>query len=259
MLADHPTEVIAAHRDFLESGAKVAISCTYQLSYEGGRKVGLDAAGVDRLARQSIELARSAAADFPDDVAVLTSVGPYGAMLADGSEYNGDYGITTTELTDWHRNRLQTLVAAGGDGLAIETIPSLQEVEAIVAALADFEVEAWLCITPEHGTTRTGESLEEVFKVAASAPQIVAVGVNCCHPQEVSAAVAAARSSTDKPFLAYPNAGGHWDVKRQAWFDDGGFPHEAVSTWLADGVAAIGGCCRVTPADIAAIAATAKG
>lgn len=250
VLAESPEAITQAHRDYFDAGARLAISATYQLSYEGGHKAGLDDAQVEDFARQSVELARQAG---DPGALILTSVGPYGAMLANGSEYHGDYGVSTSELTAWHRRRLKMLIEAGGDGLAIETIPSLQEVEAITQALADFDVQAWLSITPEHGTSRTREPLAQVFELAASIDQIVAVGVNCCHPQEVLGAAQAAQSVTDKPFVAYPNSGGHWDVKRQEWFMDGGFPIEAVPVWAEAGIAAIGGCCRVSPEDIAQI------
>jgi homocysteine S-methyltransferase len=261
LLAEHPEEIVAAHREFFDAGAQVAISCSYQASFEGFARAGLSRAETERLLRRSVELARAAAesADSASGASpsggrvVAASVGPYGAMLADGSEYRGDYGLSVAELRAWHRLRMQVLVDSGADLLAIETVPSVAETEAVVAEADRLGLPAWVVVTTEHGRLRSGESLEDAFRIAASAPSIVAVGINCSAPAEVLPASEAARRS-GMPFIAYPNSGESWDAVRRRWCGEPRFEDALLGDWLDAGVAAIGGCCRVTPAHIAHVA-----
>ncbi|QIG40853.1 homocysteine S-methyltransferase [Microbacterium sp. 4R-513] len=265
LLLDEPGEIRAAHEAFFAAGARVAITASYQVSYEALEAEGLDAPTVDLLLMRSVALARRARADtgHDHDAWVAASVGPYGATLADGSEYTGDYGLTTAELREWHRPRLQSLAGAGPDVLAIETIPSLDEVAAIAAELRGLGVPAWLSVTIAGDRLRTGESLAEAFAIADAADEIVAVGVNCCDAVDVEAALTLARSVTDKPLVAYPNSGEVWDADDRSWSGHGGELAGQVGGWLAAGARLVGGCCRVGPAQIhdvaEAVAAGAPG
>jgi homocysteine S-methyltransferase len=185
---------------------------------------------------------------------VAASAGPYGAALADGSEYRGRYGRSVRELTAWHRPRLEVLAGAGPDVLALETVPDTDEAEALMAAVAGLGVPAWLSYTIAGGRTRAGQPLAEAFAVAAGVPEVVAVGVNCCAPADVLPAIAAAREATGKPVIVYPNSGEEWDARRRAWAGQSGYSPALPPQWIAAGAAIIGGCCRVRPADIAQIA-----
>jgi homocysteine S-methyltransferase len=253
LLADDPSAVVAAHRAFVEAGADVVSTASYQASFAG---FGPDDAV--RLLRRSVELARSA---VPSDRRcwVAASVGPYGAALADGSEYRGRYGLSAAELADWHRPRLEVLAAAGPDVLALETIPDALEGEALVAALDGLAVPAWLSYSISGTRTRAGQPLTEAFAVAAAAPQVVAVGVNCCDPADVAAAVAIARSVAEKPVIVYPNSGEGWDAAGRRWTGRPGFSAASAARWVAEGAAAVGGCCRVGPAEIAEVARVLRG
>ncbi len=203
LLLDAPDEIAAVHRAFFDAGADIAITASYQASFEGLAARGVDRAGARRLLRRSVELAREAAAGVRGRW-VAASVGPYGAARADGSEYRGRYGLTVAALRDWHRPRMEVLAAAGPDLLALETVPDLDEAEALVAAVAGLGVPAWLSYSIDGDRTRAGQPLADAFAVAAEAPEIVAVGVNCCAPADVPAAVALARAITGKPVVAYP-------------------------------------------------------
>ena len=98
---------------------------------------------------------------------VAASVGPYGAALADGSEYRGDYGRSVAELRDWHRPRLHALMDTDADVLALETIPCLAEVEALLAEVSGTGAPCWLSLTCADGRTRAGEPVDEAFAMAA--------------------------------------------------------------------------------------------
>lgn len=267
MLREDPDAVRTAHRDFFLAGARVAMTASYQVSETSLAAAGADPAEAGALIRRGVELAVAARADAglvaPGEDGrvgwVAASVGPYGAALANGSEYTGAYGLSVDELRAWHRPRLRQFVDAGADLLAIETIPSLAEVEALCAELDGLGVPAWLSVTPHAGVLRTGESLESAFARAASVPEIIAVGVNCCDISEVLPALVVARGVSALPFLAYPNSGEQWDGAARAWRPgaDGVDLGRAAQEWFEAGAAGIGGCCRVSLEDIAEIARVA--
>jgi homocysteine S-methyltransferase len=269
LLLDAPEEIVAVHRAFFAAGADIATTASYQASYDGFAARGLSRAETTALLRRSVELARAAAegqeshvhvarrqeSGFPDTRRwVAASVGPYGASLADGSEYRGRYGLSVAELRAWHRSRLEVLAEAGPDVLALETVPDLDEAEALVDAIAGLGVPAWLSFTIDGERTRAGQPLDEAYAVAAGVPEIVAVGVNCSAPADVAAAVVIAREVTGKPVIAYPNSGEGWDADRRAWTGEGRFSPDDARGWVAAGARIVGGCCRVSPEHIAEVA-----
>ena len=266
LLAEQPDAITAAHCEYYEAGAQVAITASYQASFEGFAQLGLDRAQSAELLRRSVRLARQAAAQAlpvgastPTQRWVAASVGPYGAALADGSEYRGDYGLSVAELRAWHRPRLEILADAGADLLAIETIPCLAEVEALAIELADLGIPAWLSMTCANGRTRAGESAEEGFAMAGGVDAVIAVGINCVDSVEASDLVTAAAESSDKPAVVYPNSGESWNAVDRSWAGSATFGPEHAAVWVAAGARLIGGCCRVGPSAIRALARSAPG
>jgi homocysteine S-methyltransferase len=255
LLVDAPQEITAAHAAFFRAGATIATTASYQASFDGLAARGIGRDDAVRLLRRSVELAKNAR----DDVGgagrwVAASVGPYGAALADGSEYRGRYGLSVGQLQDWHRPRLEVLADAGVDVLALETIPDVDEAEALVSLVRSLGVPAWLSYTIDGTRTRAGQPLADAFAVAAGVPEIVAVGVNCCAPEDVLPAIGPARE-TGRPVIVYPNSGERWDSGRRAWVGSSRFSPRSAEQWLAAGARVIGGCCRVGPAQIAELAA----
>ncbi|MWV73184.1 homocysteine S-methyltransferase [Rathayibacter rathayi NCPPB 2980 = VKM Ac-1601] len=248
VLLDEPERIVAAHRAFADAGARVAVTASYQVSASGFAAAGLAPGLVEHALRESVALARRAQSGW-----VAASVGPYGASLGDGSEYRGDDTLTVDELTAWHRPRLEALAAASPDLLAVETIPSVREVRAVVAALAGSPVPAWICVSGRSGRTAAGEPLADAFAVATASTEVIGVGVNCCPPGDVAEAVRIARSVTDKLVVVYPNSGEEWDAVDRRWTGDAAFDPALVASWRADGADLIGGCCRIGPAAIAAL------
>jgi homocysteine S-methyltransferase len=258
LLADAPEAIVEAHRAFFRAGAVIATTASYQASFEGFAARGIDRHGTARLLRRSVELAQEARAELADDGRqrwVAASIGPYGAALADGSEYRGRYGLSVAELQAWHKPRMEILAEAGADLLALETVPDIAEAEALVAVVSQLAIPAWLTYTIGQDTTRAGQSLADAFSVAADIPQIVAVGVNCCAPDDVTAAISVAREVTGKPVIVYPNSGEGWDSRQRRWTGAGRFSAELARQWVAARARIVGGCCRVRPFDIAKIAA----
>ncbi len=219
VVQDRPDEVVAAHADFFRAGAQVATTASYQASFDGFARLKLDRTAATTMLASTVELAdrarRRVAEETGDDepLWVAASIGPYGAALADGSEYRGDYGLSVADLVDWHRPRFEVLAASGADVLALETIPCLAAVEGLLGLVDGSGHPCWLSLTVDGDRTRAGEPAADAFAMAADVDEVVAVGVNCCRPGEVAAAVAASA----KPAVAYPNGGETWDAAAHRW------------------------------------------
>ena len=254
LLVDAPEEITAVHCAFFRAGASIATTASYQASFEGFAERGIARNDAARLLRRSVDLAKAARDEVGGQRWVAASIGPYGAALANGEEYVGRYGLSVAQLMDWHRPRLEILADAGADVLALETVPDVDEAEALVDLVHELGVPAWLSYTIAGTTTRAGQPLADAFGVAANVPEIVAVGVNCCAPDDVEHAIGVARASTGKPVIVYPNSGEDWDGDRRTWIGKSGWSAELAPRWAAAGASIIGGCCRVRPDDIAAIA-----
>ncbi|MET9255040.1 homocysteine S-methyltransferase [Streptomyces sp. NPDC003717] len=257
LLADDPEAVLAAHLAYFAAGADVVITASYQATFQGFAQRGIGHDRAAELLARSVALAREAArlappTDRPRYVAA--SAGPYGAMLADGSEYRGRYGLTRAELERFHRPRLEALAAAAPDVLALETVPDADEAAALLRAVRGLGVPAWLSYTVAGDRTRAGQPLADAFALAADADEIIAVGVNCCAPDDADHAVALAARVTGKPVVVYPNSGESWDARARRWSGRSRFTPDAVRRWREAGASVIGGCCRVRPAEISSVA-----
>ena len=258
LLRDAPGAIAEVHHAYYTAGAEVATTASYQASVGGFARAGLDRAESERLITRSVTLAREVRDELAVDGRtrlVAASVGPYGAVLADGSEYRGRYGLTAAALRDFHLPRVELLASAGPDLLAVETIPDADEAAVLVDVLAEVGVPAWLSLSVEGLATRAGQPLREAFAVAAGASGLVAVGVNCCRPDDVLPALALAREVTGLPAVAYPNSGQGWDSGSHTWTGDTAYDVGLAPGWVEAGAAYVGGCCQVGPADIAALAA----
>lgn len=254
LLLDAPDEIVAAHRAFYDAGAAIATTASYQASFDGFAAGAISRDDAERLMRRSVELAAAARDQVGGDGRwVAASVGPYGAALANGEEYIGRYGLTVAELAQWHLPRLEILADAGADVLAIETVPDIDEADALVGLVQRLGVPAWLSYTIDGVQTRAGQPLAEAFAVA-DVPEIVAVGVNCCAPADVLPAIQVAREVTDKPVIVYPNSGEVWDGSGRRWIGTSRWSADLPLQWVAAGARIVGGCCRVMPDDIAALA-----
>ncbi|MFK0232961.1 homocysteine S-methyltransferase [Streptomyces vinaceus] len=255
VLAERPDQVEAAHSAYARAGAEVLITASYQVGYEAFAAHGHDRARTTALLHRSVALAVRAAGAAGHEVWVAASVGPYGAVLADGSEYRGRYGLSVRELSAFHRPRIEALLAAGADVLALETVPDAEEAEALLGVLAGTGAAAWLSYTVAGARTRAGQPLSEAFALAAEAPEVIAVGVNCCDPADVLPALEAAASVTSKPLVAYPNDGSVWEAATATWHAPPAPAPWPLAAWHRAGARLIGGCCRIGPAGIAGLAA----
>lgn len=235
VLRDEPQRVAAVHERYFRAGADVATTATYQAPLE--------------LLGRGVEIAREVRDRVAPDGLVAASLGPYGALLADGSEYRGRYGLSAAALRDVHGPRLEALAAAGPDLVAVETVPDLDEAVVLLDLLAGLGLPAWLSYAVAGDRTRAGQPLAEAY--AAVAATDVVPGVNCSAPGDVQGALAL----MEGPGVVYPNRGEDWDATHKRWTGTGAFDPLLVPRWVAAGAVGVGGCCRVGPGDIRAVRA----
>ncbi|MCA9873752.1 MAG: homocysteine S-methyltransferase [Anaerolineales bacterium] len=263
LLRDDPQLIKRVHLAYYKAGADCAITASYQATIPGFMAQGMTRAEAVRLLNLSIELAVQARDEFWAEEAnragrlrplVAASVGPYGAYLADGSEYRGDYDLDEDGLYAWHAPRWQLLAASAADLLACETLPSLAEARALARLLAETpERMAWFSFTG-----RDGQQISDGTPIAACAayldqfPQVAAIGINCTPPRFIPDLIREVFRVTKKPIIVYPNSGETYDVDRKQWFGEsvpaefGTFSRE----WRKLGASCLGGCCRTRPAHI---------
>jgi homocysteine S-methyltransferase len=267
LLMENPAEIVRAHLAFYRAGAAIATTVSYQATFEGFAARGIDHAGAIELFRRSVSLASEARAAWraerPDvatgGLLIAASIGPYGASLANGGEYVGRYGRSVAELRAFHRERLEVLVATEADLLACETIPELEEGRALVELLETTPgARGWLSFSCADGAhLRSGAAVEDAFALAEQSSRVLAVGVNCTAPRHAEELLARARTATSKPLIVYPNSGEGWDGVAKRWIEASGpgVDGRAARRWREAGARIIGGCCRVSPGQIAAVAA----
>jgi len=262
VLLDDPGAIVDVHRAYVDAGADVLIGASYQASFEGFAARGLDRAAAAALMTKSVDLAREAAFEADRPVLVAASVGPYGAVLADGSEYTGAYGLgdrsaAVIPLREFHRPRAEVLAAAEPDLLAIETIPSIAELEALADIVPTLDVPVWISFSCRDGEHLSdGTPFADAVDIAVSILGVAALGVNCTPPAHLPSLLRIAATRTILPLLAYPNRGATWDATSRSWTGDAvpdGF--EALALGLRDaGARLVGGCCGTGPADIRDVA-----
>ncbi|KAB7762536.1 homocysteine S-methyltransferase [Xanthomonas maliensis] len=268
VLMEQPELIYHVHRDYFAAGARCAITASYQATPQGFAARGLDLAQSQQLIARSVSLAARARADHlqmqPDagPLWVAGSVGPYGAYLADGSEYRGDYTLPREQLQAFHRPRIAALAAAGVDLLACETLPSAAEIVALREVLEEFpQLWAWFSFTLRDADHLSdGTPLAEVVPRLDACPQVLAVGVNCIAIAQVTPTLQRLAALTRLPLVVYPNSGEHYDAASKRWHagEAGDCLADHQASWVAAGARLIGGCCRTTPGDIAALAAACQ-
>ena len=266
VLLEQPSLIRAVHDDYFAAGADVAITATYQATFERLAKRGVGAVDATSLMKTAVQIAidsrdeywstqRAAAGAVRPLVAA--SVGPYGAFLADGSEYIGNYALDEDALVEWHKQRFSVLAASGADLLACETIPCGAEARAFLRLLDEHpDARAWITFTARDGLhIANGERFSDVARACGAHPQVLAVGVNCTPPQHVESLIREARASTDAAIIVYPNSGETYDATSHNWHrgDPGAQFADEATRWLDAGATIVGGCCRTTPADVGAI------
>lgn len=263
VLLEQPELIRAVHLDYFNNGADIAITASYQATVDGFAKRGLSREQALDLIKKSVQLAQEARDEFwakeENRVGrvrplIAGSVGPYGAYLADGSEYRGDYNLSEDELIAFHRPRVEALIASGADLLACETIPCGIEARALIRLLAEFpNTLAWFTFTAKDGEhISNGERIADIASFLDTQPQAAAIGINCTSPLHIPALVREIKKNTGKPIIVYPNSGEYYSAVTNTWHGETSSDKFALQSqeWYENGATLIGGCCRTTPSHI---------
>ncbi|MDO4813753.1 MAG: homocysteine S-methyltransferase [Gemella sp.] len=266
-LLEKPEAIQEIHEEYVKAGSDLITTSSYQASIKGLVDYGITQEEARQVIKSSVEIAKDAIEKVWSELSedekasrlyplINGDVGPYAGYLADGSEYTGDYGsITKEELKDFHRERIAILLEEGSDLLALETIPNILEVEALIELLAEefADSEAYLSVTSQDGKTLSdGTSIEDFMKIVGDSKQILALGLNCSSAKNSDEFLKKLASLTDKPLVAYPNSGEIYDGATQSWKEDAHACSvvDYSADWLDQGVKVIGGCCRTRPSHI---------
>lgn len=311
------------HDDWLRAGANVLSTVTYQCHYQAaywpkGKMATndkdsrvMDDAVVNTLWNDGVEIAQQAVKDYchnqqrPHTLRqpeletssvpryVVASSGCYGAILANGAEYTGNYGpVTVDDLVHFHRRKVRRAVQLHPDGIAIETVPSLLECHALVqlfqptngaAPMLLNKSACWISVSCRNERElNDGTPLVAALNVLSQIPctAVSAWGLNCCSVTHLPALVRiltqhVAQEASGKHrrgLVLYPNSGERWDAVTGTWHTGTGCT--APAAMASELVAVlrtvedewrrhrptdptpsilIGGCCRTSPATIAAL------
>jgi homocysteine S-methyltransferase len=248
LIRTNPAQITKAHLDFINAGAQIIITSSYQLSYTGCSARGWNEDETNQALIASTQLAKKAVTESSKDVKVAASVGPYGASLADGSEYKGNYGVSKAVIRDFHARRLEMLISTSPDYLALETMPDTFEVEVLLELLKDCPIPYWISYSCKAGDkTNAGQDFQSAVDLVQSA---MAVGINCTKPELITDLLRSAKSN--KPYVVYPNSGRVWDAQNKVWTGSAavGFSNDLIRQWVEAGAEIVGGCCGIGATEI---------
>lgn len=262
VLYENPQDIHGVHRDYLEEGADCIITASYQATIEGFVKSGYPASFGEEMLLSSVTVAKEARDSYwaaeenqkkrPKPL-VAASVGPYGAYLADGSEYRGNYGIDEQGLIEFHKKRLEILISADPDILACETIPCLVEAKALMSLIIQHpKISCWVSFSAKDNYhISSGEQLQECARYLGNYDQVAAIGINCTDPKYIGSLIDEVTKGCDKPVIVYPNNGDVYEPQTKSWHQAATISFiDEISQWYERGARIIGGCCRTTPAHI---------
>jgi len=247
----NPQAILDAHRAYLDAGAEIIITASYQTTAAD-------------LVTRSVELAIQARAEYSRDnpsqersPLIAGSAGPYGAVMGDGSEYTGDYDVGVEELRDFHRSRLGVLDDSGADLIACETIPSFDEARVLSELLEDAEHSAWISFScRDEYRISDGTPVAEAAELFRDHPRVRAVGINCTRPQFIAPLIERLREAIPEiAIVVYPNSGEDYDASSKSWSGTVTALDwaKAARQWVDSGAMIVGGCCRTGPEHIRAI------
>lgn len=260
ILEHQPEAIIQAHLKYIKSGAQCITTASYQASIQGLIKNGYELKKAKALILKSVQLAELAIEKalhlqlIDARPLIAASIGPYGAYLADGSEYKGEYGISDRELKHFHGERIKLLDDSNADLFACETIPSFQEVKVLSELLLQVEKPAWVSFSCRDGShLNDGTPIKDAVAVLQNHPKIWAIGANCTKPEYISEIISVLKLHCwEKKVIVYPNSGEAYNFKTKTWQELSEPLNfvEMCEEWLEKGADIIGGCCRISPAHI---------
>lgn len=262
LIETNPEAIVKAHIDYLKSGSRCIISSSYQATIPGFIASGHSKKKAIELLKKTVELAELSRERFikesncKEDIFVAASIGPYGAYLADGSEFHGNYPISEDLLYDFHKSRINVLRKTNADFFAVETIPSFLEAKLICDILELFELNSWISFScKDESHINDGTEIEDCVSYLAEFDHIFAIGVNCSSPLYIPILIQKIKNISNKRVIVYPNSGEHYHSDSKTWLGETNplSCTDLAQTWLELGADIIGGCCRMGPEHIKAM------
>ena len=262
-LIDNEELVYEVHKMYFEAGADLIITDTYQANVQAFEKVGYSEKEARNLIKKAVKIAQKARDDYKNKTGkhnyIAGTIGPYGAYLANGSEYRGDYELSTKEYQQFHLPRIEELATTGVDILAIETQPKLDEVLAILELLKEKYPQQKVYVSytlSDDDTISDGTPLPRAIHALEDYSQVIAVGINCVKLELVEPALKNMKEITDKHLIVYPNSSAVYDPKSKTWSQPktSATFEELIPNWYEAGARIIGGCCTTGPKEIKAVA-----
>ena len=257
-LVDNPDLIKKVHINYFRAGADCGITCSYQATIPGLVKHGFTESQAEEIITRSVKIFQEAREQWWNNEGkaagrvyplCLGSVGPYGAYLADGSEYTGNYKIDDKNLRKFHRRRIELLNEAGSDLLLFETQPSLKEVLIEASIAEELGANYWISFSCADGKKiNDGTKILDCARELSDKnlyPHLKMLGVNCTKPEYIVSLIRELKQVTDLPIGVYPNSGEIYDPNTKTWTHSENakdFGAYALS-YMEAGASAVGGCC----------------
>ncbi|MFK7978548.1 MAG: homocysteine S-methyltransferase [Saprospiraceae bacterium] len=255
LIANSSEAIIQAHLTYLKAGAQCIITSSYQAFIQGFLDVGYSRIEAEQLLLKTVTLAEIALEKYQQITGnktkplIAASIGPYGAYLADGSEYRGNYGVTDSALATFHQQQFQLLETTNADVYACETIPSFQEAKVLSELLEKVTKPAWVSFScKDEAHINDGTPIQTAAALFKNHPNVFAIGVNCTAPKYISELIKALKPAVgNKKIIVYPNSGMVYNAVSKTWSGTAE-PSTFVAMakeWVDLGADIIGGCCQI--------------
>ena len=180
------------------------------------------------------------------EIEIVGSFGPFGTLLADGSEYTGNYKYDDFTIKNYHKNNFEIINHQKLDIVLYETIPSLKEIKIILDVIKYSQKKFWISMTCNKNLKlRDNSSLKEACKILSELQNITVIGVNCIDPLITSDIIKKLKDYSSKKILIYPNSGEKYNSSTKKWDGESSINNKLIKDWISLSPDIIGGCCRV--------------
>ena len=260
---DRPTVVRAIHRDYVEAGADVISTNTFQLTRralynhfrDDAHRQQVGAGDLEDRAERLLRAATTLAVEARDAAANGRPVAVAGAITTLEWCFRPDLAPSPERARAEYVETIGTLADAGCDLVLIETVNSVSEARVALEAANEVGLPCWMAFAPtETGKLFTGETLAQA-EAALEPLGVDAILVNCAPPDDCRAGLVEMATVRSGPKGLYPHVG-RFDPPEWLFTDEhppDTYAQEALA-WQELGATVIGGCCGTTPDTIAAVA-----